>query len=992
MKKTLLLMLALCGGMTAQAQDELTPLTESPWTSVASELTEGTFYLYNVQSGMWLQHNRRHKGRWTTFSQLGPHGFDVILTKIDENHWQIDPKFGHNHSINGFDDYGYMDTGRDVTPWTFTKVQDGYTIATDEEVGALYVISAAEMAGEEDNLVDNGWYLDNLGWPENSTWQLVSKEARMADLEKATKESPKDATWLINGWDFANQDDRNASWKNEVTGSGSGVAFNQGWWSNRAAEIWSKGHGEFYQVINGLPNGTYGLTVQGYYRDGSTSGVYDKYVNGEEVIRGWFFANDATQPLMSICDNGVTEPIQDVFDLTSGFYGPGDGGSALPRASNGFYLGYYKNPELKVVVTDGTLRIGIRKDSDTQDDWLVFDNFELTYYGSGIDIDEVKTNLQNALDEAAAYEGTELPVLAAAKSNGESVINGTDASAIAAATTGIQQALVAAKAMNQALAAAEAVASNDYTPNFFTSAYAEAQAASQGTDAAAVSAAAATLTNAVNDANNGINAYNAYNATVPLALADGVAQSVVDNTKPAIDASASLADMNNALETLRTARKIAVADTHADVFAGNEPQDQINYYVYNVGLKRFLCGGGDWGAHAYVGFPGVEVSLYADTRVPGEGEEFEPYSGYVIDTHLKNGDELHYLNYGGYMDTGGQDLWEFIPVEGKPGVYNIARANGEKNDAGQRMLLGYRDNTYGNIDTDMYGESNPNNQWKLVTRADRDALLKTATKDAPQDATYKIECPNFNQREDDQAWMRDNGTIWGRGGNNKDFPFECWNANPFTLSQIVYDLEPGWYVLGVDGFYREGDHEFQVHAIGAGGEAMQAATLFADMEELPLYNITAGIDQAPGLGATIRVAEELDEEGNATRVNEGGYYIGEFPYWAWQACDYFESGIYRQQLKVQVVKKDEQDDTYSLEIGIMKDHEQARDWVVVDNFRLTYFGAEEPDLDAIESVRDEMAKPTKKSAIYNLQGMKMNGTPKAGLYIKDGKKIVVSGK
>ena len=382
MKKTLLLMLALCGGMTAQAQELIEPLTESPWTTVASAPAEGTYYLYNVESGLWLQNNRRWRDAWTTYVQLGPHGFDFVLTKNEDGQFKLDPRFGRNHSVNGGDNaYGYMDTDQPETWWDIVQKGIGYEISANAGSHYLYV-----SQGLIENVVDNGWVIDDLG--DGGTWQFVSKEARMADLEKATKTEPKDATWLIDAWDFANMDDRNASWKNEVTGSASGVAFNQGWWSNRAAEIWSKGHGEFYQVITGLPNGTYGLTVQGYYRDGSTSGVYDKYVNGEEVIRGWFFANDATQPLMSICDNGVTEPIQDVYDLTSGFYGPGDGGSALPRASNGFYLGYYKNPELKVVVTDGTLRIGIRKDSDTQDDWLVFDNFELTYYGSGIDIDE----------------------------------------------------------------------------------------------------------------------------------------------------------------------------------------------------------------------------------------------------------------------------------------------------------------------------------------------------------------------------------------------------------------------------------------------------------------------------------------------------------------------------------------------------------------------------------------------------------------------------
>lgn len=989
MKKTLLLMMALFGTMAVQAQ---TPLTESPW--VSAEPADGTFYLYNVESGMWLENNRRVQDWWTTRANLGFHGFDFILTKNEEGKFQIDPRFGHNHSMNGetYDGtdwntnaWGYLDTGQPVTYWDITPKGLGYEITWNEGENVLYV-----SKGLTDGVVDDDWVIDNLG--EYGTWQLVTKEARLADLAKATKESGKDATWLIDDWDFANANDRGASWVREINGSGSDIAFNQGWRVNRAVEVWSGGHGEFYQVITGIPNGTYGLTVQGFYRDGSTTGVLEKHETGTEEIRAWYFANDASAPFMSIVENGVDEEIPDVYALTSGFYGPGDGGAALPRSSNGFYLGYYKNTELKVVVSDGTLRIGVRKESDTSDDWLVFDNFELTYYGSGIDLAEVKANLQKALDEVAAYEGTVLPVLAAAKSAGESAISGDDATAIAAATTGIQQALSATKAMNTALAAAEAINSAEYKPNFFTAAYATAQSASQGSDPAEINAAASELNNAINDANNGINAYNFYFATVPLALKDGVAQSVVDATKPAIEASASLGEMNSALETLRNARKIAVADKHADVFAGNETEDNGDYYIYNVGLKRFLCGGGSWGAHAYVGFPGVEITLLADTRefnstdfnnYHGTLTDGDSYSGFVIDTHLYNGDELHYLNYGGYMDTGGQDLWEFVPVEGKSGVYNIARANGETNEGGQRMLLGYRDGTYGNIDTDMYGESNPNNQWKLVTAADRDALLATATNEQPQDASYKIACPNFNQREDDSFWEHDAGTIWGRNGDNKDFPYECWNANPFTLSQMVYELPAGWYVLSCTGFYREGDHEYQTWAIGSGGEALHEAKLFAEANEVDLANITDEIDQAPGLGAIIRVAEELDENGNAVRVNEDGYYIGEYPYWAWQACDYFESGLYKQQVLVEVSSSGD------LLIGVSKDHEQARDWVVVDNFRLTYYGTQKPDADAIETVRDEAAKTKAESRTYNLQGMQVKGQLQRGLYIKDGKKVII---
>ncbi|MBP5770764.1 MAG: hypothetical protein J6W75_05320 [Bacteroidaceae bacterium] len=975
MKKSLLLALGLFAGMTAQAQ-----LTESPWKS--AEPADGTFYLYNVETGLWLQNNRRVQDQWTTHVQLDKHGFDFILTALPDGGFQLNPRFGHNHSLNGGEaNWGYMDTGDPVTAWDFSPSLDGlgYEITHDNLNHYLNVTV--------DSLIDD--------FGEWGTWQLVTKEQRMADLETATKANPKDATWLIDDWDFANQNERNSSWIREINGSGSGIAFNQGWPGNRAVECWSSGHGEFYQLITGLPNGTYGMKLQGYYRDGSTTGVLAKREAGEEEIRAWYFANDVSAPFMSILDNGVEEEIPDVYSSTSGFFGPGDGGSALPRASNGFFLGYYWNPEIKVVVSDGTLRIGVRKESDVADDWLVFDNFQLTYYGSDIDIDEVRDNLLKTIDEAAAYEGNVLPVLAAAKETAETAKTSTDAKVIAQAATGLQQALAANKAMVAALAAAEKVVSEEWKPNFFTTAYATAQSASQGTEVADINAAAAELTNAVNDANGAILTRFFFLQTIPFAQKDGVAADIISSTSTTIDASESLGAMNSALDLLRTERKIMNADKHADVFKGAVPEGG-EFYIYNVGLKRFLCGGGDWGAHAYVGFPGVEVTLIFDTAYPEGGEE---YSGFHIDTHLNNGGENEYLNYGGYMDTPKGDLWEFMPVEGKEGVYNIARANKEANAEGQRMLLGYRPNTYGNIDTDMYGEDVAGNQWKLVTRAERDELLKTATNDNPQDASYKIACPNFNQREDDSAWLHETGVIFGRGGNNPDFAFEAWNTSSLDLSQIVYELEPGWYKLSVNGFYRDGDHENQIRVLATGGEARRDAEIFTeDGTTLKLLNISAEVDKAPGMGdrrAPRPLIQAVDEEGNPLFYEDGTevmvedetadpLYIGEFPYNIYQSCNFFQSGLYKNSMLVQVPASGD------LLIGVSKERDDMpRDWVVVDNFRLTYYGTQKPDADAIEAVRDEVVKTRGESRIFNLQGVEMKGNLQRGLYIQDGQKVLV---
>ncbi|MBQ7683955.1 MAG: hypothetical protein IJT48_05655, partial [Bacteroidaceae bacterium] len=823
MKKNLLLALGLMVGMAAQAQPAL--LTESPWKGQALPDSAGTYYLYNVETGLWLQHNHTDRTKWTTYAQGDVHGFDVIITKLEDGGYQIDPRFGHNHSVNGIqfgeNPTGYLDTGQEVTSWEFTPsslVDDAFEITCDNGNGLMCLEWIEDDQLIIDGLVKPFWSL-NFVMGDAVTWQLVTKEQRMADLETATKDNPKDATWLINGWDFANQDDRNAAWKNEIEGSGSGVAFRDGfggWTANRAAECWSKGTGEYYQVIEGLPNGTYGMTVQGYYRDGSTSGVYSKHESGEEVIRGFYFANDVQQPLMSICDNGVTEEIPNAFLSTSGFFGPGDGGDALPRAANEFFLGYYRNPEIKVVVTDGTLRIGIRKDSDVQDDWLCFDNFNLTYYGSGVDLNEIKDNLRKNLDEAEAYEGTKLAALTAAIAAGDAAMSATEAEPIVAATTNIQNALAATKAMNAALAGAADIQTTyegQWIPPFFPPALAAANATLETEDAAELMAAANELQTAVNNAGSAIENYGFLTATIKLAEGDGVNAITIAELKAKAENAETLGDVTSALNTLRTARKLTKVETHPDVFKGSEPEEgdpemrDKDFYLYNVGSQRFLCGGDDWGAHCAVGFPGQAVTLLTWYDAMDE-----PTDSFYIDTHLNNGGELEYLGYNGYMDTGARDPWFFKPVEGKPGVYNITR-RGDTDEEGnvEDIMLGYKAGDYCVVHSDMKDGSDPNNQWKLVSREEREDLLFTAaTTTNPVDASFFISCPNFSQRDNADAWFANGGSIWGRGGNYPDFAYEAWNTESFTLNQFVEDLPVGWYRLSLTGYYRDGDHANQI--------------------------------------------------------------------------------------------------------------------------------------------------------------------------------------
>ena len=980
MKKKFLLFAGLLFAAGMQAQT-------SPWANNDLPAEGGTFYLYNVATGKWLQNNNIVPEDWTTRAQVGPYGLDIDFV-AEEGGYRLDPKFGHNHSINGWDALYYLDTDQPVTIWTVEKKDNGfYRIYTGNEEHFL-------------NTNDDG-LLDDFGW--NEDWVLVTKEQRLADMATATKDNPKDATWLIGGHDFANQDERN---KWEVTQEGDGNAVEGGdgiVHANRCWECWKKTKFVLKKTITGLPNGTYKFRLQGFYRDGSESQIANKRDSGTEEIRASYFLNDVSRPFMSILDSGVTEYDEQSYAIPyNGIYYPGnsDGhqnewwGNAHNRASNCFFKGGYWNDPVEVVVSDGKLTIGMQKIGGGDDDWMLFDSFELTYLGPEIDLSYVKGNLEAAIADAQAYNGTAVAVLTNALAEAQAAMSGTDAAAIANSTAALRDALAAAIDYSNVMAEAEKF--DGVVTDFYSAALSALQAAKDLTDIEAFNQAIKDFRNALNDVRGVQDPLKFIEQTIPFAEQVGVASDIIANAQAVLQHADKASDIHDALNQLRVARKIQVADKAEDVFKGAQPTDG-DFYIYNVGLKRFFCGGGDWGTHAYVGFPGVEVTLIKSTEYPEEGD---PYSGYMIDTHLNNGEEngipKQYLNYGGYVDTPNRNLWEFVPVEGKPGVYNMVRANGETNSStGERLLLGYRPGTLGNMDTDMTGVDNPNNQWKLVTRAERDELLATATADHPQDATYLIQSPNFNQREDISAWVSQygNGEIWERHVNHSDYAFQCWDGQEFDFSQTVWDLLPGWYQITVQGYYRKGDHWDQIRFEAAGEERAHVAELgeLNSSNSVVLPNILDEADKAPGFGhrgdTTWRI-QKTDEEGTPLFDDDNNpimiddpegerLYAGEFPYWVTDACNYFQNGLYKTHLLVETTSSD-------LTILITKYEYQPRDWVVLDNFRLTYFGTEKPSEDQ-QGIKETAIERPATGKLYNLQGQQVKNAQK-GLFIFDGKK------
>ena len=832
----------------------------SPWTG--NVVASGEFYLYNVESGLWLQNNDSKANDWSTRAAIGTRGLDFTIAETD-NAFTLGAKFG-SASINP--DNNYLDTGNNPA-WTFTSIpangdKKAYKINCGNKVlGTVYY----HDDGQQNNLFtqtgDQRWYLENpdynINMTERNTWQLVTRAERIAKMEaEASKENPQDASWLIPSADFANNDRRYNQWTRSLNGGNGRAADGNGIQGSMCVESWNSSNIDFSITISDIPNGTYHMTVQGYYRDGNFNDVMTRRNNGTETIRSYYFAGDVRHPLMSILDEAKEAKVDGAWDRENNGRWYPDSQNSANKCFN-LHKGYV-NEEIEVVVTTGSLKIGIVKTEGVSSDWTVFDNFKLTYLGSEIDLSQFIEALQSAINSAEAFDKSLTTTVLAnaldeAVANGKDKLTSTSEEEISAATTAITNALFAAEAVN----------------------------------------------------------VTTLRQTTTLAAAEGIDVSAANDV---IANGTTSEEVNAALNVLRTARRLNAVDKQPDIFTGSAPEDGGQYYIYNVGTQRYLTGGVDWGTHAAVNYAAQAATF------------IKSGDGWRIHTNIRTNSDA--LNFNGYVDCGGDgDTWYLIEVSA--GVYNISQQNSNTG----ATLLGFSGDRRGNwwqVDTDNEGADNANNQWKLVTKAERDALMATATETQPVDATYYIHAAGFDSHLVDaqlafpltkwQTWYTE-----GKGGNNgvggwdQDRNWEAWNSGNIKFYQELSGLTPGKYRLTAQAYYRHGNFEQAVNEYD--DPKTDGAILFAtngngETAQSFIVPITSEANKAPGYGRESSIGRFPDDR-NET------------------AAQYFEFGLYKNVVNDIIVTADGK-----LTIGVEKfENNQAEEWIVADNFRLAYLGS-----------------------------------------------------
>lgn len=896
----------------------------SPWPGHAVG-NGGEFYLYNVATGLWLQNNNTVKDGWATAVNVGTRGLPITLEKTGPKTFKLRSTFrGGNGVSNKIGDAGllYWDMpAENVGAWDISPA-DNF-----QSIHGYWLECDAMVLGADNNLL-------TTDKDKNSVWQLVTREERIADAKaKASVEHPVDVTWLIDAPDLAT---KNTTYKLDFTAApNTEHSTYQGGWNivkaNTIQEFWNTQTFDYHQTINGLPNGTYKFSVRGYYRDGSSETrdytMYgygaDKFANGTEQLRATYYANGTSAPIMSLYAGAKTAPEEGFSfqaerekDQGSGLYVP----NTPHEANYALWKGNYQNAEITVTVTDGTLKFGVRKEAGVVDDWCVISDFSLKYLGSKVlqTAEEALKGLKAIIATTKAFKGAVAPALN-------------------------KQYTDAIQAADKALTSTDPVAINTAT-SALQKAYDAVAACAENYEALAKTVEICKTANKNNDTQ----------FSTAIAEAENVAKTATADT-----------DMKLALVNLRVARKIAAADKLPDIYKG-AAAGAGEFYFYNIASQKFLMGGSDWNTHAAVDVPGVLFTVTAE----GDGFTINRFGG-------KDG---NYLGYNGYTDIPGKDVWAFIPVAGKKNVYNIVKGDNHA----QGLAFAPQSNTdademmdkefWNTVSVEAAVAKNANAEWKLVTKAERDALLATATETRPVDATHLLASPGFNRPAMLEGWITDNRSDFKDAnlgvidrGRRTNPVCEAYYQQMFEVNQVVSNLPEGYYQVNMTGYYRDGSREDLQQKVANGTTPARHAMLYIEYKgkgnEVALPSIAAGINQCPGIGWKGTAGEQPDN--------------------VMDAAEYFESGLYK--VYTRIIKVGPEGE---LTIGVTKDKQVDSDWAVFDNFRLTYFGkhVSQEIIDGINTVKNNSIENGK---IYNLQGMEVKRPLKRGIYICNGKKFIV---
>lgn len=408
---------------------------------------------------------------------------------------------------------------------------------------------------------------------------------------------------------------------------------------------------------------------------------------------------------------------------------------------------------------------------------------------------------------------------------------------------------------------------------------------------------------------------------------------------------------------------------HSEVFAyadgtfGNTPAVESpyvgsdlaegTYYLRNVDFGTWL-GDNDrnkaygWTSHAEIGARGRDIII---TAIDG-GYQLNPQTG---GNHSINASNL-------YMDTNSAvTAWTITPVESHSDAKVFAITCGDKglcvNDGG-----------------DMDENSGKHNLWQLVTREERLAVeTADATVDDPADLSWAVLGGTFPVADDhmnDGTWQGERGSNanGGDGFYHCNRVWELWGITERNVYQEIVDLPNGMYGVqanaiyvstGNDGVNADRYNDYVNGVQKTQGFIYASAKNEKAVEMVNMYSL---------------VTDERVNDRNTRDLNNGK--------WALNGTNEYSTHIFEGDGLTEEARVDVNENTITVGAKVVEG--TGKSWILVDNFRLFYYG--DKVATGIESVATSTT--TAVEGIYNLAGQKL-AQPVKGINIINGKKVII---
>ena len=393
------------------------------------------------------------------------------------------------------------------------------------------------------------------------------------------------------------------------------------------------------------------------------------------------------------------------------------------------------------------------------------------------------------------------------------------------------------------------------------------------------------------------------------------------------------AAVNTAVEALKAAETAFLT--------ANLPVAQGVYYVYNSYSQKFLSRGSSWGTRAVGDDYGLPFNLTADVTNT-------TYKLQMLDNGVYYGDD-----YWMYADCSGDRVRSYT-LEAAEGGYYLH--NTARDVADNRMYIYLKDDAdkyciAGNAVIDDNISDEAQTVWQFLTQAERDNII-AAREAAEKNAAFAAAGISEGIEGESVELTFATGSAWTftavRSGSNattNDNGTEVFQGTG-SFTQAVEGLESGLYKVTIQAFYRDGSNE-AVAAFTNEGYNLSVAYLEANgnKAQVKSWGIDRAADNNPN---SMAEAKALFDDGKY--LSEVYTYVG-------------EDG--------------------KLDLTVANPSHIGAGWFIAGNVK--YAKVEDSTTTAITAA----GAAVETGQVFDMQGRRMEGKLKKGVYIINGKKTVV---